>query len=102
MTQSQNDETQRIDVWLFRTRLFKSRQLAGEAVRKGRIRLDRTGHVQRVNRASLMVRAGDELTYMRGSSIVKVTIRSMPQRRGPAIEAQSHYELEIRKTHTKV
>jgi len=87
------DETQRIDIWLFRTRLFKTRSLAAKTVTKGKVRLTRAEQTQRVSKPHYGVRAGDGLSFMRGETLLNVTVTAMPQRRGPAPEARTHYEL---------
>ena len=91
---NQDSDTQRIDVWLFRTRIFKSRRLAAELVTSGKVRLERAGQVIRVRRSSFLVRQGDSLTFIRGQQLLRVTIVGCPLRRGPAQEAETYYSLE--------
>jgi ribosome-associated heat shock protein Hsp15 len=76
----------RIDKWLWCTRFFKSRSQATQAVTGGLI------HVggERV-KPSRLVHVGDTLTITRGDARWEVVVRSLPQRRGPAPEARSHY-----------
>jgi len=38
---SEDEETQRLDIWLFRTRLFKTRALSARIIRMGRVRIPR-------------------------------------------------------------
>jgi ribosome-associated heat shock protein Hsp15 len=83
----------RIDTWLWRTRFFKTRSLATAIVSKGRIRLTVNGQTRRVSKPSALVRPGDTLTLLRNDQIVEVRIRDLPERRGPATEAQLHYEM---------
>jgi ribosome-associated heat shock protein Hsp15 len=87
------EPTQRLDVWLFRTRLFKTRSLAAKTISKGKLRLTRTGQTQRISKPHYNVRAGDGLSFMRGQTMLSVSVSSMPERRGPASEARAHYEL---------
>ncbi len=54
-------DTARIDQWLWAVRLFKSRSLAAEAVRSGRVRID-----GQAVKAARPVGAGDEITVRKG------------------------------------
>ncbi len=81
-------ETQslRIDKWLWCARFFKSRSLAQQAVDGG--------HVQ-VNgeraKASRQVKVGDRLRITRERERFEVEVVGIPERRGPATEARTHY-----------
>ncbi len=76
----------RIDKWLWCARFFKSRSLAQEAVEGG--------HVQ-VNgeraKASRQVKVGDRLRITRERERFEVEVIGIPERRGPATEARTHY-----------
>jgi ribosome-associated heat shock protein Hsp15 len=76
----------RIDKWLWCARFFKSRSLAQQAVEGG--------HVQ-VNgeraKASRQVKVGDLLRITRERERFEVEVIGIPGRRGPAIEARTHY-----------
>ena len=76
----------RIDKWLWCARFFKSRSLAQQAVEGG--------HVQ-VNgeraKASRQVKVGDRLRITRERERFEVEIIGIPERRGPATEARTHY-----------
>lgn len=76
----------RIDKWLWCTRFFKSRSQATQAVTGGLV------HVggERV-KPSRVVHIGDTLSITRGDQQWVVIVQSIPQRRGPAPEARSHY-----------
>lgn len=91
MSRSSDDDTgpgaARIDRWLFAVRLFKSRSLAAEAVGGGKVHLNG----ERV-KASREVRAGDEITFMRGAVLYQCTVTGVPERRGPASQASQCYE----------
>ena len=82
------DETQRLDKWLWCARFFKSRGRANKMVGAGRLRL--SGKV--VSKAHQLVRAGDVLTFPQGPHIRVVKVLSLAGRRGPAVEAQSLYD----------
>lgn len=85
--------SQRLDVWLFRTRLVKSRSLASKLVQGRKVRLTRHGQTMRVEKAHTKILPGDEIVFMRGREVVHVMPTAMPHRRGPAPEAQQHYQI---------
>ncbi|WP_193172831.1 RNA-binding S4 domain-containing protein [Nisaea nitritireducens] len=82
------DETQRLDKWLWCARFFKSRGLANKMVGAGRLRL--SGKV--VAKAHQLVRPGDVLTFPQGPHIRVVKVLFLAERRGPAPEAQTLFE----------
>lgn len=82
---------QRVDIWLWRARLFKTRSLATKIVQKGHVRLTQTGQTRRLTKASALVRAGDQLTLPLNKQIVRLEILGLGERRGPAPEARELY-----------
>ena len=77
----------RIDKWLWASRLSKTRALAAEAVKSGRV------HVNGVAaKPSKDVKPGDRLELRTGPVRVSVVIRGTAPRRGPASEASLLYE----------
>lgn len=99
---SQNPPTSsiRIDKWLWAARFYKTRSLAGKIVSAGDIRVTRAlpgqssedAKTQRVSKSSFNVQIGDVLSFSIGTRIIIVKILGIPTRRGPAPEAQSHYQ----------
>ena len=87
-----DSDTQRLDIWLYRTRLLKTRALASRTIRTGRIRLTRNGKSERVIKPHKKIRSGDIITFMRARDLVNIEVLSNPHRRGPAPEARSHYQ----------
>ena len=87
------DQKQRLDVFLFRTRFFKSRSLAADAVASSGLRLTRSDQVRRIDKPSVMTIPDDILSFSRGKSIVTLRVVSLPYRRGPAHEAEQFYEM---------
>jgi ribosomal 50S subunit-recycling heat shock protein len=81
----------RIDVWLWRARLFKTRALASRVVETGRIRLARGGLQSRAEKPSRLVRVGDELTFAQDGKLFAVRVEALGVRRGPPTEARSLY-----------
>jgi ribosome-associated heat shock protein Hsp15 len=77
----------RIDKWLWTARLFKTRGLAAEAVKGGRV------HVNGVAaKPSREVVPGDQLEVTIGSLRRTVTVRGAAERRVSAAEAVALYE----------
>jgi ribosome-associated heat shock protein Hsp15 len=83
----------RVDVWLWRARLFKTRSLASRVVAAGHARLTSGGSTRRLTKASALVREGDRLTLPLNARIVRLEILALGTRRGPAAEAQGLYRL---------
>ena len=85
------DQTCRVDVWLWRARFFKTRSLAARFVEAGRVRLSRAGGESRLDKPSRTVRPGDGLVFALGGRLVAVRVEGLGERRGPASEAQGLY-----------
>ena len=81
----------RIDVWLWRARLFKTRSLAARIVEEGGVRLARAGVRSSVDKPSRPVHCGDVLTFAQGARWLAVKVEALGERRGPAPEARGLY-----------
>jgi ribosome-associated heat shock protein Hsp15 len=79
----------RIDKWLWHARFYRSRPMAQEAAASGLIRVNGN----RVVKASFSVGPGDIVTLPRGRDIVAIRIQAIAERRGPASQAQTLYEI---------
>lgn len=77
----------RIDKWLCAARFYKTRTLAADAVKGGRVELGGA----RVKAAKEVV-VGDELKITIGQTRRTVVVRAVSDRRGPAKVAQTLYE----------
>src|SRR3954451_23151128 len=80
-------EPVRIDKWLWAARLVKTRSLAAEAVKGGRVHVN--GEAVKPSRE---IRPGDELEITLGRTRLVVVVHGLAERRGPAQEAQKLYE----------
>lgn len=80
-------EKQRLDKWLWAARFFKTRTVAGEAIKKGRIAVDG----QRV-KPSRMVSVGDTVTITRSPFQHTVVVLGLNEYRRPAVEAVMLYQ----------
>jgi ribosome-associated heat shock protein Hsp15 len=77
----------RVDKWLWAARLAKTRALAAEAVKGGRVEVNG----QRV-KPSKDVKPGDELQITSGPYRRTVIVTALAERRGPAKEAALLYD----------
>ena len=83
------EASMRIDKWLWHARFARSRTLAQKLVQSGSVRVNRAA----VRSASHPVRVGDALTVRLGSRILVARVLAFGERRGPAVEAQTLYEI---------
>ena len=82
----------RLDVWLWRARLVKTRSQAASLIESGAVRLERPGREPvRVQKAAQLVAPGDRLSCVIGHRAVALEVVAPGWRRGPATEAQSLY-----------
>jgi len=77
----------RLDLLLTRLRLVKSRSTAQHLIARGHMRLNG----QRVLHRDRRVAMGDILTLPLGREVHVIEILALPDRRGPATEAQACY-----------
>ena len=82
----------RLDLLLCRLRFAKSRAVAQRWIGEGHIRCNG----ERVQRADRPVAEGDVLTLPVGRGVRVIQIERLPERRGPASEAQSCYRERVR------
>jgi ribosome-associated heat shock protein Hsp15 len=76
----------RLDKWLWYARFYKTRSLATAAINGGKVHLN----AERVKPAH-RVRIGDRLSLSLQGVVAEFEIKGLPERRGPAPEAQAHY-----------
>lgn len=79
----------RIDRLLCNLRFVRTRSLASKLASQGHLR--RNGI--RVVRPSQEVAIGDILTIPLGAQVRLIEVLALPERRGPAREAQAHYRM---------
>jgi len=82
------DDSRRLDKWLWFARFCKSRTLASKLCAAGKIRI--AGEI--VHKAHYLVRPGDVLTFPQGPHVRVVRVLQVGARRGPAAEARTLYE----------
>ena len=81
-------ESQRIDKWLWFSRIVKTRSLAAALVSGGAVRVNR----QRIAKPSHPVAPGDVLTLAVHGRVLVVKVLEPGKRRGPGAEARQLYE----------
>ncbi|WP_237477638.1 RNA-binding S4 domain-containing protein [Lichenibacterium dinghuense] len=79
---------QRLDKWLWFTRVVKTRSLAARLVTEGHVRINSV----RVETASKSVKPGDVVTVALERHVRVLKVLAGGERRGPAPEAQTLYE----------
>ena len=87
-TQPANGSRQRIDKWLFFTRMVKSRSLAQSHVQSGHVRING----ERCSQPSQMVKPGDRVELTLERRDVVLLVRLAGERRGRYEEARLLYE----------
>ena len=78
----------RIDLFLHRIRLVKSRTLAQSVIETGYVRIDG----KRIEKASEQVQEGSVIALPLQGKVRIIRILALPARRGPASEARTCYE----------
>ncbi len=84
---SSENESIRVDKWLWAARFFKTRTLAQDNVELGRVRMDGL----RI-KPSKEIKVGDELEIYRGQEKFTVTVKALSSKRGSATVAQELYQ----------
>ena len=79
-------ESVRVDKWLWAARFYKTRALAREAVKGGKVQLD--GNRVKPGRT---LKSGDCLTIRRGDDEYRITVTDLGDRRLAAALAQEKY-----------
>lgn len=80
-------EEQRIDKWLWCARFYKTRTLAADAIKAGRISVN--GQLAKPSR---MVKAGDELVVNRPPFAAEIIVKGVAKQRGSATVAATLFE----------
>jgi len=81
-----SDDSVRIDKWLWAARFFRTRSLAREAIKGGKVQVD--GHRVKPGRA---LSEGDRLIIRRGDEEFEITVTDLGDRRLSATLAQEKY-----------
>ena len=96
MDEAATEASCRLDLWLWRARLAKTRSQAARMVETGRMQRWRGEHRERMDKPARLVRIGDGLVFAVGGRLTAVRIAALGTRRGPPSEARALYtELEV-------
>lgn len=88
MADQTSNQRQRIDKWLYFTRVAKSRTLAQDWVEAGHV----TVNGEKVRRSSADVRVGDKIEVKTRERDLVLIVKAPGERRGPFEEARYLYE----------
>jgi ribosome-associated heat shock protein Hsp15 len=86
-TDAQGAEKVRIDKWLWAARFFKTRALAIDAIKGGKV-----SHAGNRVKPSKELQVGDELSIRQGYAVKTVIVKALSDKRGPAPQAALLYE----------
>lgn len=81
------DSALRIDKWLWAARFFKTRPLAIDAIKGGKV-----SHAGQRVKPSKEVQVGDELSIRQGYAVKMVVVKALSNKRGSAPQAALLYE----------
>ncbi len=90
MTELDKVDKIRLDKWLWSARFFKTRGLASEALKGGKVTLNDTKP-----KSSKTVNLGDRLAITQAHRKVLITVIALSDKRGNAEQAQALYHLEL-------
>lgn len=83
--------TARLDAWLYRTRLVKTRTAATAIISSGKIRITKNGRTKRIKKPSTLINSGDQVSFVHCKRLIQVEMVAAPTRRVSAIKAKSLY-----------
>ncbi|MDN5850639.1 MAG: RNA-binding protein [Nitrococcus sp.] len=82
-----DSEHVRLDRWLWAARFFKTRRLASDAIKGGKVSVNGVRA-----KPAKELRAGSEVRVTKGSYEFVVIVEALSEQRGPAVEAQKLYK----------
>ena len=86
---AEGEQLQRLDKWLWFSRVLKSRTMAAQLVANGKVRVNRA----RIVKPAQTVRAGDVLTIGLRGRVLILRVLAAGERRGPPAEARLLYQV---------
>lgn len=87
-----NEDRVRIDTWLWRARLVKTRAAAARLVSEGGVRvIRRDGASRALDKPSAEIGPGDKVLFAQRGVIRAVAVKGVGARRGPPVEARALY-----------
>lgn len=82
-----DSESVRLDKWLWAARFFKTRRLAADAIKGGKVSVNGVRA-----KPAKELHAGSEVRLTKGSYEFVVIVQGLAEQRGPAVEAQKLYQ----------
>lgn len=92
MSSERDTHKVRLDVWLWRARVYKTRSQAAAAVFEGRVRLVRGGASSVATKPAVLVGPGDGLVVSINRRMRVLEIVAVGERRGPPAEARGLFQ----------
>ncbi len=86
MANADTDAGVRLDKWLWAARFFKTRRLATEAIKGGKVDVDGVRA-----KPAREVHVGQEIRVTKGAYVFEVTVEALSDKRGPAPQARELY-----------
>jgi ribosome-associated heat shock protein Hsp15 len=86
-----SSQSQRSDLWLYYSRIYKTRALSAKACESGIIRHINAHGQTRLTKPSQALHIDDELIIMIAGQLRHIKIKALGLRRGPASEAAQLY-----------
>jgi ribosome-associated heat shock protein Hsp15 len=83
-----SETSQRLDEWLFVSRMFKSKHLAKEMIARGKIRVNS----MKVTGAAASVKIGDILTFPKADEVIILEVKGIFHQRQAFEQAKNLYE----------
>jgi ribosome-associated heat shock protein Hsp15 len=87
---SSNTGCQRLDKWLFFSRILKSREKAASLIKSGFVRVNSV----KADAPAKQIKIGDVLTIALERQVLVLKVKAIGMRRGPASEAVMLYDDE--------
>jgi ribosome-associated heat shock protein Hsp15 len=81
------ETTQRLDKWLWVSRLYRTRSLATEAVNGGKVRVN-----AQPSKPARLLRPGDEVSLLRGGEPMTVVVKGFASQRVSAKDVPALYD----------
>ncbi|WND03680.1 RNA-binding S4 domain-containing protein [Temperatibacter marinus] len=79
---------ERVDIWLWHARFFKTRSIATKLVKAKKVRVNGTV----ISKPSSSISVGDVLTFVKEGDVRIIEIKALSTHRGPYSEAKELYE----------
>jgi ribosome-associated heat shock protein Hsp15 len=83
---TEGDDAVRLDLWLWAARFFKTRRLAADAIKGGKVTVNGAK-----GKPAKEVRAGQRIAVTKGAYEFVVAVDDVADKRGPAAEAEKLY-----------